>query len=217
MSNGKNLLAFAFALLALFAAFRYGMRAMSGARERAAPPPEPAEWASWKTETFDDLGFTLRHPADWPVIAGADSAGQDHFLAVDGSARFTVKVPKTRYKGTKFVDAFVTVAAGGDIPAADGARKQLCDLFSRDGAARPLSGRDEIGGTAFSTGGASAAVGGLREETLAFHAWFGGRCIEFTENLLSAIGGRAKDFDRVDAWKQLDGVVRTFRPLETRK
>ncbi len=216
MGGWKNILAFTLAFAVLFAAFRYGMRAMSGEKAPAGPPPEPAEWATWKTEAFADLGFSIRHPADWPVIAGPDAARPDDLLAVDGSPRFTVKVPKTRYKGTTFVDAFVTVAAGGDIAAGDEQRKALCALLSRSGSVRPLTGRKEIGGTAFATGGVSGASGGLRQETFVYHAWFAGRCVEFTENLLSVIGGRGKEFDRVDAWQQLDAVVSTFRPLRAK-
>ncbi|MEY4744171.1 MAG: hypothetical protein RL272_116 [Candidatus Parcubacteria bacterium] len=215
MGSWKNVLAFVAALFLLAAAFRYGMRAVSDNAKRNAPPPEPAEWASWKEERFDDLGFSLRHPADSPVIAGADPAHPVPSMLVGGAVtRFTVKVPKTRYAGTKFVDAFVSVAAGDVTAGSEQDRQALCFLLAPEGSGtRPLAGRDEVRGTTFGTGGVSNAVGGLRAESVVRHAWFKGHCIEVTENLFSLIGGRVKDFDRVDAWKQMDDVTRTFRPL----
>lgn len=219
MGNGRNILAFVIALALLVAGFRYGMSAMIGAPKQPAPPPEPAEWASWKEERFTELGFTVRHPADWPTIAGPDEASSvREMLAVDAREYLTVKVPKTLYKGTTFVDAFVTVSSGGDIPAADEQRKALCDLLvRRNGEISPLGRKQEIAGTAFSIGGTSTAALGTRTESLVFHAWFRGRCVELSENLLSSIGGRAKEFDRVDAWKRMDGIVRTFLPVDAAK
>lgn len=215
MDSWKNVLAFALALALLIAGFRYGLRTMSGGGEKEAPAPEPAEWAAWKEERFGELGFSVRHPAEWPTVAGADAAsGVGSMLAVASRPVFTVKVPKTLYKGTRFIDAFVTVSAGGDIPDKDAEGKALCGLLARQGSGtRSLSSVREIAGTSFTTGGVSTGKTGVRSESLVFHAWYRGTCIELSENLISAIGGRTADFDRVDAWKRLDDVVRTFKPL----
>jgi hypothetical protein len=135
-------------------------------------------------------------------------------IVAGAETRFTVKVPKTRYAGTKFIDAFVSVAAGGAVAGPEQDRQAMCMLLAPEwSGVRPLAGREEVRGVTFGTGGVSNAAGGIRAESVVRHAWFKGRCIEITENLFSAIGGRAKDFDRVDAWKQMDGIARTFRPF----
>lgn len=214
--NLKTLLLFAAAVIALLLAFRYGLRAVS---EPPAPKPaaEPAEWTAWKEERFDDLGFSLRHPQEYPVVdAAVTTRTAGPFLAMPSRPRLSVIIPKTRYKGTTFLDGYVTVHAGDPIAGGEYA----CDaLVKGPGTAEPLGKHVVFGGQSFSEGGVSVGDRLTIAESLVFHAWVKGRCIEFDANLFSVnprSAPRMKPFDRQDAWKLMTDVVSTFRALPAR-
>ncbi|HTM69090.1 MAG TPA: hypothetical protein VL426_07440 [Candidatus Binatia bacterium] len=209
----KSILLFIGAVIALLLAFRYGLRAVSEPPP-PKPSPDPVEWASWKEETFGDLGFSLRHPPDDPTVVGAmtvRTAGP--FLAMRSFPRLSIIIPKTRYKGTTFLDGYVTVHAGN--PVADG--QVACEaLVKGPGTAEHLSKQAVFTGATFIEGGVSVGDRATIAESLVYHVFFKGRCIEIDANLFSVnprSAPRLKGFDRIDAWKQLNDIVRTFRPL----
>jgi hypothetical protein len=209
----KGILLFAAATIVLLLAFRYGLREVD-TQPKQAPQKDPAEWAAWKEETFGDLGFSLRHPPDDATIAGAFTARKaGPYLAVVSSPRLTILIPKTRYKGTTFLDGYVTVSAS---EPSDGSMAAACGLLVRGGGgAQTMMKHETIGGTDFTQGGVSLGVGAVMAESLVYHAWFKNRCIEITANLFSInprFASRSKQLDRIDAWKQLTDIVRTFRP-----
>ena len=217
----KSVLLFTFFLSLLYVGFRYGLREVTQSSSlRQVQLAEPAEWASWKEERFDNLGFSLRHPSEYPTIDGADTTYHGGtYLAVRSAPRFTVVIPKVPFKGTNFLHGFVTVSAelgGGTRTKADSAP---CDLLAPEGSdARQLPRREEIGGVTFAVGGVSAAAAGTAAETLVYHALVNGRCIELTANLFSANirnfdPRKVKQFDRVEAWARLTDIVKTFHTL----
>lgn len=213
--NFKSILLFLGSVIMLLLAFRYGIRAVSEPPP-PKPPTEPAEWATWKVETFGDLGFTLRHVDGYPTVDGAVATRKaGPFLAMRSFPRLSILIPKTRYAGTTFLEGFVTVTAGDPVPA--GADRGICDvLVKAAGTGEPLRKEAVFGGTTFTEGGVSVGNRTVIAESLVYHSWFKGRCIEITANLFSVnprSAPRMKTFDRIDAWKQLTDIARTFKPI----
>lgn len=214
--NLKNILLFGAATVALLLAFRYGMLAVSEPPP-PKPAPEPAAWASWKEETFGDLGFSLRHEDGYPTVAGAvTSRTAGPYLAMRSTPRLSIIIPKTRYKGTTFLDAYLTVHAGDPLPDGEAA----CEaLVKGPGTAERLAKKVTFGGTVFGEGGVSVGDRRTIAESLVFHAWVRGRCIEIDANLFSVdprSAPRLPQFDREDAWQRMTDVMRTFKTLPAR-
>jgi len=211
--NLKSMLLFVAATVAVLLAFRYGLRSVSQDPPRK-PQPDPAEWATWKEERFEDLGFSIRHAPDYATAVGgptAEKAGP--FLTMKSEPRLAVMIPKTRFKGSNFIEGFVTVVAGDTT----GGDEAACNLLARGGGgASPMLKREEYGRTSFATGGVSGQTGTTMTESLVYHAWYRGRCIELTATLISTNPRsvpKAKQFDRVLVWKLITDMVRTFKQL----
>lgn len=217
----RSLLVFAFFLTLLIVGLRYGLREVTPTRTRRDAAPEPAEWAAWKEQRFEDLGFSLRYPPEYPTIEGGEAPRRTGpFLAVRSRARFAVVIAKTPFKGTNLLDGVVAVVAE-EGPAGHGGEDEApCDLLAPAGSEpRPMLKREDIGGETFAVGGFSGSFGGTLAESLVYHAKVGGRCVEITASLFSTNirnvdPRKVKQFDRVAAWKALTDVVATFRPLD---
>lgn len=213
----RHLSAFLIALGLLYLGMRYGMREVALVPEDRAPAPigEDAAWEAWHERRFEALGFSLRHPKEYATAEGADpSYPAGTFLPGGATAVYTVMLPKTRYKNTNFIHAYVTVALGREeAPPSGGA--SVCYLLAREGVtAEPMMKRETFGGTTFATVGISGAARGGVGESIIYHAWQRGRCVEITAHLLRSSSTRAAQADRTEIWKSLTDIAHTFRSLD---
>jgi hypothetical protein len=212
----RQLSLFLVALGLLYLGMRYGMRevAVEAERKDAVISEDPA-WASWKERRFEALGFSLRHPQEFPIAEGADrSHPVDSLLPGGATAVYTVMLPKTRYKNTNFIHAYVTVAIGREEAPPSGGSSG-CYLMARaNSTAETMSKRETFGGTTFAVAGTSGAAAGGVGERIVYHTWRRGRCLEITANLFRTASTRGTQVDRVEVWKSLTDVVHTFRSLD---
>ena len=213
----RHLSVFLLALGLLYVGMRYGMREVALVPEAGKTTiiGEDAAWASWQERRFEALGFSLRHPKDYAIAEGADpSYPAGTFLPGGATAVYTVMLPKTRYKNTNFIHAYVTVALGREEAPPSGGTS-VCYLLAREGVtAESMTKRETFGGATFATAGISGAVRGGVGESIVYHAWQRGRCVEITAHLLRSSSTRAAQADRQEIWKSLTDIVHTFRSLD---
>lgn len=210
----RHLSVFLVALGLLYLGLRYGMREVTVEQEGApAVVGEDPEWADWHERRFDALGFSIRHPREYPTANGADpSYPAGTFLTGGATPVYTVMLPKTKYRNTNFVHGYVTVALGREEAATGDAG--ACALLARPGAtAEPMTKRESFGGTEFAVGGMSGAAHGGVRESIVYHAWHNGRCLEMTANLVRTAATGGAQVNRVEVWEALTDIVHTFRPV----
>lgn len=212
----RQLSVFLLALGLLYLGFRYGMREVAVVPDnQAVTIGEDAAWADWHEKRFGALGFSLRHPKEYAFAEGSDPTHPvGTFLPGGATAVYTVMLPKTRYKDTNYIHAYVTAAIGREEAPPSGGTS-VCYLLAREGAtAEQMHKRETFGGMTFATAGFSGATRAGVGESLVYHAWLNGRCIEITANLFRTASTRAAQVDRIEVWKSLTDVVHTFRLLD---
>lgn len=211
----RQLSVFLFALGLLYLGMRYGMRevAVETDRQTTAIGEDPA-WATWRERRFEALGFSLRHPEEYAFAEGADPTHPvGTFLPGGATAVYTAMLPKTQFRNTNYIHAYVTVAFGREEAPPSG-DTSACYLLAREGvAAERMTKREVFGGSTFVVAGLSGATRGGIGESIVYHAWLNGRCIEIVAHLLRTASVRATQVDRVAVWKALTDVAHTYRAL----